>query len=688
MAFPAALKVFWEFTAGVWTDVTSDVDTSQQVSIHYGRTKPGDTPSAASLSFRLANPLGKYTPFRQVLADGTTANTYYPNVTIRKRVKVSYTISAVEYPQFVGYITSIVPGMVNGVWDYADIQATCLMDQLSRIDLQEAVLRELMQDTPAYLWPMTDPSGSTSALETSGNNGPALTTDTTAPTFGSTGPGSNAGVQFATGQTLSAVVSETGTSTWECFFNLTALPTNLLNLMSIGGSINIDIDNTGLIQALVGHTASVSVTSWHHVALTLDGAGNGSFYFDGSLVANETGFSSSGSGLAVGDVFGLALGGLPVNMGFVGVYSTQLSATRIAAHAAAGLGYYGDTTGGRVARVLGWAGLTSSSWTLDTGKAIVGTYPQEGKSVLQYCQDMAVTEGGGAVFYTTPDGKARFADRTYRKAAAPVATFDATDDLTNRYYTPSVDQFTLINQVTVSRSAASGTLSTQTAVNAASAAPVSSGGNGLSASSITSYTSTDLDALENAQQIVAANAQPGFRFPKIGVSLLTAKNALYVAVAGVQIGSRIRVSNIPTGVAPATQVDLIVEGWTVTFGSDMYDWVADTSPADNPPEGIWDDTSYGRFQCSGQTLNSTITSSGTTVVIATSGSNPTFTTTSARYPMSIQIGEEVITLNNPPGGSSSPQTFTGVSRGQKGTPAAAQTSGSTIYLWPAVTWAL
>jgi len=51
--------------------------------------------------------------------------------------------------------------------------------------------------------------------------------------------------------------------------------------------------------------------------------------------------------------------------------------------------------------------------------------------------------------------------------------------------------------------------------------------------------------------------------------------------------------------------------------------------------------------------------------------------------LNIKIGEEVIRLNTAPGGSTSPQTFTGVSRGQQGTTAAPQASGATVNLWPA-----
>ena len=162
---------------------------------------------------------------------------------------------------------------------------------------------------------------------------------------------------------------------------------------------------------------------------------------------------------------------------------------------------------------------------------------------------------------------------------------------------------------------------------------------------------------------------------------------LYAALADVRIGSRIRVGNLPVGQGPATSVDLIVEGWSETTSTlGVYQVVFDTSPADTPPVGVYDDTAYGRYQCSGQTLSGALTNSATTVVIATTAGLPLFTTVGARYPLNIQIGAEVITLNSAPG-ATSPQTFT-CTRGASGTQAAAQANSAAVNLYPAASYAL
>jgi hypothetical protein len=297
---------------------------------------------------------------------------------------------------------------------------------------------------------------------------------------------------------------------------------------------------------------------------------------------------------------------------------------------------------------------------------------------------MATTEGGGAAFWIRPsDGDVRFANRRYRDTTTPVLTLDASVDLDASVYDPAFDETTLVNSSTASRTAESGTLSTQTYTDTVSLAAY-----GESDADITTYTLSDADALNLAQAQVAGNAYPAFRLNQIAVKLSASTNNLYAALAAVEIGSRIRITNLPPGAAPLGTLDLFIEGWTETVDEGTYRVVFDTSPAGAARIKL-DDTTYGRLGCAGQTLNAALTNSATTVVIATTGTgNPTFTTVGARYPLSIKVGEEVISLQSAPAGATSPQTFTGCLRGQQGTAAAAQASGATVNLFPATALAL
>jgi len=209
----------------------------------------------------------------------------------------------------------------------------------------------------------------------------------------------------------------------------------------------------------------------------------------------------------------------------------------------------------------------------------------------------------------------------------------------------------------------------------------------LTSDSFTSYAQSDVDVLANAQDRVAAQRQPAYRLDSVAVGMWNTTTDRYAAVAGTEIGDRIRLTTVPAKITPATQMDFLAEGWSDVYAIDGYTVTFDTSPADSPPRAVWDNTTYGRWQCDGQTLNGAITASAVSISVATAAGKPTFTTVSARYPLQIQIGAEVMTVTAAPAGSSSPQTLT-VTRGQSGATAAAQANGADVQLYPAAAWTI
>jgi hypothetical protein len=701
-----------EFTAGAWTDVTAYVDLVAGVNLHFGRTSPYSTAQVASFSCTLTNNTGRFSPLRQVLADGVTAHPYYPNVLPRKRIRYSYIEGGITYTRFVGYIKAWPTTYEGRVLNTVRINATCLMDRLSKVVLKSPIAQEVSQDTPNRSWQLTDPVGSPIAVDAAGS-GSALSIAQQGSggplAFGDTGPGfgDGTGVKFtpasaSAGQYLRGAAplgwAGRADATIELWIECLSTPAAAQAVCAIEGSstgadwLYLGIDNTGKpLVSLAGTMINGSVSivgGWHLLTLSRTVSGfNATYtlYVDGVAVGSPTTVTASGCTVVnVGQtaVTANASALFAGNIGYVSTYLAAVSSTRVAAHFAAGRGYPGDLTDQRIARWLPAAGLTSSDWNLDTGAAIVSTYPQAGKDIVSASQDMAVTEGGGSGFYVGADGKARFASRTFRKPGAPTMTLATSRDMDGNTYAPSLDDSSVVNQSTVSRATEAGTQSTQVASD-----PVSIALYGLTTDQPTSYTISDQDALNLAQERVSSSANPGFRLSQIAVDLVTAPTNLYAQLAAMQIGSRLRNNVLPSGAAPATQVDVLAEGWSESVTPDKYLVVFDTSPADNPARGIWDDTSYGRWQCSGQTLNANITNSATTLAVATSAGLPLFTTVSARYPLKIQIGQEIITLNNAPGGTS-PQTFTGCTRGVNGTSAAAQTAGAVVNLWPAATWTL
>jgi hypothetical protein len=609
---PPGQKVEIEFVAGTWVDVSADVEVLSQgpLTTHYGRTSQFAQPGPGQMSIVLRNEKGQYTPQRQFLADGTTPHPHWPNVLPRKRIRRSYTIGGTTYYRFFGYIQGWPPTLEQGVRPITTITATTRDDYLSRVNMQSPIRQEITLDKPLFWWPLTDAQGSTQALEQSGNSGPPLGvigTITNPLVFGVAGPGfgDGTGVSFAGGQTLQTTVPPSGSffgdlEVWvQCLTNPGAtVGMCRADLSTNSGNLTIGINTSG--QAIVSGLVTLTGTSvtdggWHHIYLSIVFVSgfNWSFtlFIDGvntasttqSLVAADRDFKRFIVGGAGVGTPGVMTG----NLGQVALYTAgSLSSTRIAAHTAAGLGYYGDTTDARIARFLGYAGLTSSDWNLDVGQILINTYPQDGKTVVQACQDMATTEGGGSAFYVTPDGRVRFSNRRFRDNRTPIMTLDASIPalLDPGGYAPAFDETTLVNTSTVSRDDETGTLSTQTYSD-----PVSVAAYQPTSGDVTTYTLTDLDALALAQTQVNGNSNPAFRLDQVTVNMHASQVSLYGALAGVEIGSRIRVTNLPPSVAPTSTIDLFVEGWTETVDAATYKVVFDTSPADNPrPRAIWD----------------------------------------------------------------------------------------------------
>lgn len=720
MPAPNSVKVEIEFTDGVWTDVSAYLELGPGATIRYGRTSPYSAPQSASCTLTLDNTDGRFTPLRQTLADGTTAHPYYPNVVPRKRLRVSYVVGGVTYTRFTGYVKAWPTGLANAYYPRVTIAATDRLDRLARVRLAAPIRQAVMQSAPALYWPLTDEVGSTFAAEQSGTiSAPSLSVsgDASAPlAFGADGPGTGDGtaVAFApssdsAGQTLYMstldTLLDTATSdysiafaynagdslpSWasgigtEIILDLTGPDFLELNLYLFGGALSAESS----VGAVNGATSRAD-GGWHSAVLVVNtGSSTAELYDDGLSVGTfSTGFTPTASAkfLRLGDVgtgSAYASNHYQGRLAHVALHQGALTPGQAAAFHGAVRGWAGELVHERIARFLGYAGLTSSEWNLDTSTVALGSYGQGGKDIVTACQDTVTSEGGGAALYVGTDGKARFIGRTHRGlATTPALTVDNEADLDANTFAPSYDDSAIVNEVQASRATASGTATTQTVSDADSQAAF-----GITSDLLTSYASADADVLYNAQDRLAQQRAPGFRLPQVTVDLYTAMTAgLWADVAGVEIGDRVRVTGLPVTTAPATTLDFFVEGWQDSIGVGSYTVTFDLSPADNPPRAVFDDGDFGRFQAQGITLNGAITAAATSISVASSAE--TFTTTSARYPLTIQIGEEQMTITAAPASSASPQTLT-VTRGANGTTPAAQSNGASVSVVKPSTFAL
>lgn len=151
-------------------------------------------------------------------------------------------------------------------------------------------------------------------------------------------------------------------------------------------------------------------------------------------------------------------------------------------------------------------------------------------------------------------------------------------------------------------------------------------------------------------------------YPSIPLDL--AANPQYIAAwLDTDIGSRVWRTNQPA-IAGSGVIDQVVEGWTETLSPTAWSVELDATPG-----GVWDvwspdDPVLGWVSPAGAKLQSAVSSSATTLVVAVTG--PPFTTDPGSYPVDLDVEGERIRVNSPPIGSVSPQAFAGAVRSVNG----------------------
>jgi hypothetical protein len=223
-----------------------------------------------------------------------------------------------------------------------------------------------------------------------------------------------------------------------------------------------------------------------------------------------------------------------------------------------------------------------------------------------------------------------------------------------------------------------------------------SGGSSARAQILTGYTSIlpppagvgqrktggEVNVFTDSQLLDAANLRARYssfdqaRIPNLSV-ILHGTTTLPSTTAGLEVahldlGATIAVSGWPAHLPPDT-IRFLLQGYTETLGRFLWSWKANVSPAGPYQTGVWDSpdevAGLTRYGSGSSTLNAGITTTATTIVVAGAAVVTTvevWTTDAGMYPLDVMIGGERITLGTPPSGSTSPQTFTNVTRSVNG----------------------
>ncbi len=490
------------------------------------------------------------------------------------QVEIGSTASAwtstgtIVYPGFGGYIERYPLSWAHqGMQGWTKLTAVDGRALLSRATMQDVIIQDVIQDQPTHAWPLRDDAKQTSAMDAvSSTVGGLSLTPVGSPaavttTFGGKdGPGVDSATCLAftptdTGDGFAAVADWTATPlagpwTVDWWFRVTpAQNTRQARMVTVwaasGEEVGVQVDPTGtvtLTHTTAGGAVDATVTSpawwadgaWHHAALqgTWDGTNaHETLTLDGQTVGattRTTGAAMTLSGLLLGYARAARTDTWVGDLAMVAAYPTALPAARIHSHWLAGrTGFAGDTTGHRVARILGWVGWQGPLSTPDGGTRHGPVHAMGGKYASDVAQEVATTEQGSFIgLLTGAMAVTPRADRTSQPVSA--WTFGENESPYLSGTSAEKDPTYIYNAITVTRDQGVA----QTVTSAASAAAY-----GARTYQVSTTHTTEEDAASLAAYLAGQYADAHLRVSE--VTLNPASNpALWPVALGVKFGDR------------------------------------------------------------------------------------------------------------------------------------------------------
>lgn len=686
-----------EFTAGVWTDVSTRVQ-GDSIEIKVGRESAAGGILPGTLDCVVDNPDGVWTPDNPL-------SSLYPNLIEGKRIRVKATKGAASSYRFVGRLTAIEPDYPsNPELATTRLGAVDLLGELRRMSglpsMSQLASEAACRTNGGAYWPMTDSPSTAGVLAASFRSGtndyPNLTpvavaaSPSIAYASDNTFPGGGAECVALSATALLATSQAAGWAQVGGWFYLsaTSAQTNVLYLGSakptsyITGSgpnaIAVTWTPSSGVLAMTGASLTLYAypqPGWHYIAISGVGTASVTYNVDGvtqSSVATPT----------VTPIL-LSIGGVGA-MSVRDICTATPTSTTIIPGTVLDLARSLATITSDIATVLTSRGLAMTLAWSDTTD--VSTQPalmplSEGKTALDLIVAIANSQSG--IAYATYSASATqtltlVATRTARPTAAAL-TLDVEADLDGG---PTLARDVSGKQASAT---ANGPATTVTATD-------------ITASADGASVSVDT-ALKNANSLwsvatdqLAQSRYARLRIVRVVLELATAVSDRYAAFFATSIGNRLRMSNLPTTYFGTTYADGYILGWTERPGIDGYPVSFNLAAADAPAEARFDDATFGRFAWGDGIATVTggtcvgVTGTGTLIIATASG--PTLTTSAGAYPLQLDWNGECVTIGSAPASSVSPQTVTVTARGQNGTVARTHGAGEQVEIYMAARFAL
>lgn len=427
-----------------------------------GRSQESDKFFAGRATIVLVNDDRRFDP-------SYAAGPYYPNVVPMRRVRIRAEWESVTYDVFNGYADGWEQIYEPPKVAQCILSATDAFKVLANIELPSSAWEtDIRVDNPTHWWRLGEPAGATQALDAIGTSHGAVAG---LPTFGVAGlvvRDPDTAVSFtAAGQGIvipsGVAPSGTGPFTIEALVRFPTHGVTRVVVTSNAFPSNLSLSMDASVSTIGATVAGTSVDSTvnieddapHHVALVRDAGNRLYLYVDG--VDTTVGTPSSAVSI---DVAAATIGNVQTfanvpdhTIDEVVIYPVALSATRLAAHAAArATAWSGELSGARINRILDAAGWPAADRQIDVGMSTLQG-ADLGGNALAALQKVEETEQGR--LFVTTDGLVRFISRD-NLLKAPYTVSQATygdtgaeleyEELVYRY-----DDQTIFNEAHVSR---------------------------------------------------------------------------------------------------------------------------------------------------------------------------------------------------------------------------------------------
>lgn len=565
-----------------------------------------------------------------------------------------------------------VPRWSSGGLDVtAPIHASGILRRLSQGDkpLSSALRRRLPTADPIAYWPLEDGQNATQAASPIVGCPPlrvadfSFAQDDTCPGSSSLPAVGDAATMQArvplttnlTGWTISMVYqldsAPASTSPWLAF---TTTGTAAANLVMNFTSPNVVMDFYDASDALITSTSFsnsglIGAGTWIRVDVSAEYVGPNTNYSaifvatDGSQQAASTTSLAGLPGIVedIATAFGTQLSGMAI--GHLAVFDDP----NVTIWDGSESGYDGEEAADRLIRLAGEENVPIAVATSDEVETELG--PQRPSPLLTLFSE--VEEADGGVLYEDRD-RLGLAYRTRATLYNQTPKVELTYSQLVTPMEPTDDDRYLRNDRTVARTRGSSARAVLTSGPLSTAEPPD--GVGVYDDTQTLNVHSDEQLPDIASWLLHQGTWDEARYPRVRI-LLHKHPSLIPEVSALVPGDVIRITDLPDFLPPGP-LDLMVEGGDEELSS--QEWVVNLACS---PAGMWsvavaDDADTARVDTDGSELASGVTSSATSLSVATL-TGARWTTSAGEMPFDIRVGGEVMTVTAI-SGASSPQTFT------------------------------